>query len=148
MRRLLGSLVLPVVLAVFLAGCSNSGLGVALSGDTNQANASAVSCEPGYNSVTVSGSFTAAPGSFGSGRGPPMTLPDGSRIKPSLVVSIGPSATIFDGSDHQIGAFDGPDVTLRPNRATPFRFVVPVEAGSPASCSLSWSSGPAPVIGE
>jgi hypothetical protein len=123
----------PALLAAVLAGCSSNGLDVTLSGDTHQATASGVSCDPGSSSVTVSGSFTAGPGAIPRGQ-------------PSA--SIGPSATIYDSSRHQLGAFNGPDVSVRAKGATPFKFVVPVEAGSPASCALSWSGGPAPVIGE
>jgi hypothetical protein len=150
MKRLGGGLAPLGVLAGLLAGCSSNGLGVTLSGDTHQATASGVSCDPGSTSVTVSGSFTPAPGAF-AGRGParPITLPDGRRVLPRYsLVSIGPSATIYDGAGHQIGAFNGPDVSLRANKVTPFRFVVPVLAGSPAACALSWSAGPAPVLGE
>ena len=149
MKRALWWLAPLGVLTAFFAGCSSNGLDVTLSGDTHQATASGVACAPGYRSVTVSGSFTPAPGTLG-GRGTvrPITLPDGRRVDAPQTFSIGQSATIYDSAGHQVGAFNGPDVSLRANRATPFMFVVPVEAGSPASCALSWSAGPDPVIGE
>jgi hypothetical protein len=125
-------------------------MGVTLSGDTNQATASGVSCDRGTSSVTVSGSFTAAPGVVDGGKVATFVLPDGRRVRvhPPQSLSIGPSATVYDNAGHQIGAFNGPDVSVKENKSTPFEFVVPVEAGSPASCALSWSAGPAPVIGE
>ena len=147
MKRVLGYLAPLGVLAAFLAGCSSNGLNVTLSGDTHQATASGVSCDPASSSVTVTGSLTPAPGVI-SGPLRPITLPDGRPVRPPQSFSIGPSAAIYDSAGHQIGAFNGPDVSLRANKAAHFKFTVPVEAGSPASCALSWSAGTAPVIGE
>jgi hypothetical protein len=145
MKRVLGCFAPIGVAAVLLAGCSSNGLGVTLAGDTHQAATAGVSCLPGTSSVTVTGSFTPPPGeSVSQG---PITLPDGRRVRPQLG-SIGPSAVVLDSAGHQIGAFNGPDVALHANRASSFKFVVPVEAGSPSSCVLSWSAGTLPVIGE
>jgi hypothetical protein len=150
MKRILGCITTLGVLMALLAGCSSSGMGVTITGDTHQATASDVSCVAGFNSVTVRGSFTAAPGIVVAGRGPVPTfkMPDGRVVRPSLQPpSVVPSAVILDSAGHELGNFNGPYVTVQ-NKARPFRFVVPVEAGSPASCDVTWTAGPAPVIGE
>jgi hypothetical protein len=46
----------------------------------------------------------------------------------------GQSAVVFDSAGHQTGRSSGRAVSVRLNNATAFEFVVPVEAGGPASC--------------
>jgi hypothetical protein len=124
--------------AAVLAGCSSGGhpvgLSVILTGNTHEITASRMSCAAISQSVAVvTGTFTANPGAiaaFGF---------------PALLVA--PSAKVYDGSGHLIADFEGTNVKLLSNRTKAFRFQVPLSAGTPVSCHVSWTTGP-PIVPE
>jgi hypothetical protein len=124
--------------AAVLAGCSSGGhtvgLSVTLTGSTHEVTASRVSCVPTSQTVAVvTGTFTANPGAItASGF-------------PALLVA--PFAKVYDSSGHLIADVEGTHVKLLSNRTKAFGFQVPLSAGTPASCHVSWTTGP-PVVPE
>ena len=110
------------------------GLSVTLTGSTHEVTASRVSCVPTSQTVAVvTGTFTANPGAItASGF-------------PALLVA--PFAKVYDSSGHLIADVEGTHVKLLSNRTKAFGFQVPLSAGTPASCHVSWTTGP-PVVPE
>jgi hypothetical protein len=129
----------PLLLsAVILAGCSSGGhpvgLSVGLTSSTRVVTASRVSCvAAGQRVAVVRGTFRANPGAIAASGFP--------------ALSVAPFAKVYDSRGHLLADFESSPVKLLSNRTKAFRFQVPLSAGTPDSCRVSWTTGP-PIVPE